>query len=89
MDIVEIGWVHPSLRKKPKLLREFFLETLEVHGQGALAADVVHAEVMISLLPPGQTAQEIRRHAAVCPEQVPVVWIPIRIDLHRHLGFSF
>jgi len=40
--VVELCWVHPSLRKEVELVRKFLLKPLEMHGQGALATDVVH-----------------------------------------------
>lgn len=54
LDVVELCWVHPGLRKEGELVWKLLLKPLEVHGQSALATDVVHPQVVVGLLPPGQ-----------------------------------
>jgi len=59
---------------------KLLLKALQMHRQRALSADVVHAQEMVSTLPVGKTAKEVRRHTAISPKDVPVVRIPICVN---------
>ena len=48
-----------------------------IRDRGALPANVVHSQEVICSLGVAQAAKELRRHAAVGPEDVPVVRVEI------------
>ena len=81
LDIVELSRIHPGPGKEVKVIRKLLLKTFEVHTQGRLTANVVHAQKVIHFLGVGQAAKKLRRHARVSPEYIPVIWIPIFINL--------
>ena len=89
LNIVEFRWVHPCFGKEFEMVRKILLKPFEMHAQGALSANVVHAQKMIYTLCVTETAEELRRHAAICPKDVPVVRIPILIDDIIWLWSSF
>jgi len=86
---MELSWVHPGLWEEAEVIGELLLEALEVSGKGGLPANVIHAQVVICLLPPGETAHEIGRHSAVRPKQVPIMRVPVLVNLYRYFWFIF
>ena len=75
LNFIEICGIHPRLRKEIIVIRKFLLESLKMHSKRALSTDIVHSQEMICSLRVGQTAEEFRRHTAVCPKNVPIIWI--------------
>lgn len=73
--VVELGWINPCRREVREMVGELFLETIQMDAEGALAANVVHAQKVICTLPVCETAEELRRHSTVGPKYVPVVRI--------------
>ena len=71
LDVMELGRVRPRLREEVEVLGELLLEALQVHAQGALAANIVHAEVMVHALAGPHRSHILRRDAAIGPEDVP------------------
>jgi len=74
---VELGGVDPGGREEVEVVREFLLETLQMHPQGTLSADVVHPQEVVHALLRRQAHEEVGGHTAVCPENVPVVRIMV------------
>lgn len=75
LDIVELSGVHPGFGEEVVVVWELLLESLEVHSEGALPADVVHSEEVVGSLADAETAQEIGSDPTVGPENVPVVGV--------------
>ena len=81
LDIMEFSRIHPGPGKEVKVIRKLLLKTFEVHTQGRLTANVVHAQKVIHFLGVGQAAKKLWRHARVSPEYIPIIWIPVFIKL--------
>lgn len=75
--LIEVCRVHPCGREKIVVVREFFLEALQVHTKWALATNIVHAQKVVCSLRVAHTTKEIGCHATVSPENIPVVRIEI------------
>ena len=57
------------------MIGKLFLETIQMDAERALTANIVHAKEVIGALPISKTAEELGRHAAVSPINIPVVRI--------------
>ena len=77
LDVVELRWVDPSLGEELEVIWELLLESLKVHAQSTLPTDVVHAQEVVNSLLAREADQEVGCHAAVGPENVPVVRVVV------------
>ena len=81
LNVVELGWIHPSLRKEVKMIRKLLLKTFEMHTKGTFPTNVVHSEKMIDFLVIGKAWEEFWRHSRISPEYIPIIRVPILIYL--------
>jgi len=79
LNVVELGWIHPSLRKEVKVIRKLLLKTFEMHTKGTFPTNIIHSEEMIDFLGIGKTRKEFWRHSRISPEYIPIIRIPIII----------
>ena len=52
-----------------------------MHTKSRFTANIIHSQIVINTLCIRQTAKKFRWHACICPENIPVVRIPISINL--------
>ena len=67
---------------------EFLLETFEVHSEGVLAGNIVHAQEVIYPLTGTQRGELIGHDAKVLPADVPVEFFGVLAGKLVHFGLQ-
>ena len=71
LDLVEVARVEPRMWEELVVVGELFAEAAQVHAEGVLAAQVVHAEEVVDSLVWVHLGQKVRMNPEVLPPDVP------------------